>query len=268
MFEYLPNAVMKYELLRMNITVEEATYVKLDKNWRREWISTYPFTRIYLITKGKGEIECNGKRISLTPGNIYLIPYGSQFRFFCDDYMEKLYFHIKIPKYDGMDLMSELKDCVILENMQNMISEAEKNYYSNKMISAVNLKTILYSIVSLAMQKGASDTEIKKYTPLTKQIIKYIDDNLTNELNIERICKHTFVCRSKVQAVFYNDVGTTLGAYIQKKVMERAEEMLRKTELSSGEISAILKFCDESYFARVFKKFYGMTPKKYRKIPE
>ncbi len=265
MFEYLPNPLMKYELLRMNITVEEATYVKLDCGWWREWISTYPFTRVYLITGGKGEIECNGKIITLLPGNIYVIPSGSYFRFFCDDYMEKLYFHIKLLKYDGMDLMGELNDCVVLENQQSIIDDAVKNYYNNDMLSAVNLKNIIYNIVSLAFKKENKIAEIKKYTHLTKQIIKYIDDNLTNELNIEKISEYTFVCRSKVQSVFYSDVGITLGAYIQKRVIERAEEMLRKTELSSKEISDTLKFCDESYFARVFKKIYGMTPNKYRK---
>ncbi|MBE7046217.1 MAG: helix-turn-helix transcriptional regulator [Ruminococcaceae bacterium] len=266
MFEYLPNTIMKYELLRMNITVEEATYVKLDNGWRREWISTYPFTRIYLITNGQGEIECNGKRIILYPGNIYIIPSGAYFRFFCDDYMEKLYFHIKLLKYDGMDLLSELGECVILANQQKIIDDAVKNYYDKDMLSAVNLKTIIYSIVSLALGNVNRPIEIKKYSPLTKQIIRYIDENLTNELNIERICEHTFVSRSKVQAVFCNEVGIPVGTYIKKRLIEKAEEMLRKTEFSSKEISNILKFCDESYFVRVFKKVYGMTPKKYRKM--
>lgn len=266
MFEYLPNPMMRYELLRMNITVEEATYVKLDKGWRREWLSSYPFTRIYLITEGNGEIECNGKRISLLPGNIYVIPSGSQFRFFCAEYMEKLYFHIKLPKYDGMDSMSELQDCVILEGCEKTIEDAVENYYRDDMLSAVELKALIYDIISQAIQRSDCSREIKRYSPLTKQIIKYINDNLTNELNIKKISDHTFVCRSKVQSVFYDDVGVTLGAYIKKMIMARAEEMLRTTEFSSKEISDMLKFCDESYFARVFKSIYGMTPKKYRKV--
>lgn len=48
--------------------------------------------------------------------------------------------------------------------------------------------------------------------------------------------------------------------------LEKAKWLLITTDLSVQNISEIIGFKEKSYFFRIFKKRYGMTPLKYRKV--
>ena len=46
--------------------------------------------------------------------------------------------------------------------------------------------------------------------------------------------------------------------------MEAAQNMLKFSDYTYAEISAILAFSSQSHFIRVFRKQTGYTPKEYR----
>lgn len=48
--------------------------------------------------------------------------------------------------------------------------------------------------------------------------------------------------------------------------LEKSKWLLITTDLSVQNISEIIGFKEKSYFFRIFKKRYGMTPLKYRKV--
>ncbi len=52
--------------------------------------------------------------------------------------------------------------------------------------------------------------------------------------------------------------------YILLRKLEAARNMLKYSEYSYAEISAILAFSSQSHFCRIFKKETGYTPKEYR----
>ena len=64
---------------------------------------------------------------------------------------------------------------------------------------------------------------------------------------------------------FRQEVGVTLGKYIDDQLMAAAQWQLLKTKVSIGEISDALGYCDQFYFSRRFKQLCGETPLQYRK---
>jgi len=46
--------------------------------------------------------------------------------------------------------------------------------------------------------------------------------------------------------------------------MEHSLVLLRDSEMKISYISTRVGFHEESHFSKVFKKYYGMSPKKYR----
>ena len=46
--------------------------------------------------------------------------------------------------------------------------------------------------------------------------------------------------------------------------MEKARELLANTVLKSYEVSEMVGYSDPRYFSKVFAKYTGMTPGKYR----
>ena len=69
---------------------------------------------------------------------------------------------------------------------------------------------------------------------------------------------------SYLSAAFKKECGETLTEYVNRKRMENAAAIIKR---SSKQIQAIAEECgvlDANYFIKLFKKQYGMTPTQYR----
>lgn len=265
MIEYEFNELIQKEVMRLNIDICEFRYVKVDKSWLVEQPTMVPFTRVYFVTEGEAEIYCNNQYVKLLPGNIYILPSGCLISRKCENYMKKLYCHINMLQYDKNDIFSFLNKCVVLENKKDVISKAIECYRSTDMSSVIFLKSLIYQIVNEAF--SATDVylgKIKKYSNVTKQIINYINNNLTCKLKLDDIAKFLHISKSQMQKIFKNDVGISIGAYIDQRIFYETEKTLASTELSIREIADKFQFCDQFYFSKVFKKQYGVSPSRYR----
>lgn len=54
--------------------------------------------------------------------------------------------------------------------------------------------------------------------------------------------------------------------YIQLKKINTAKRQIALSSLKFGDIAYSLGYNENSYFTKVFKKYVGVTPIKYRKI--
>jgi len=98
-----------------------------------------------------------------------------------------------------------------------------------------------------------------------KEIIQdQIDTNLT--LGLKEISQSLRVHPSYLSREFskYFD-NLSFGEYIRKLRIEKAMELLKKSEYKLSAISYLTGFSDQSHFNRVFKSFTGMTPLEYKR---
>jgi len=58
--------------------------------------------------------------------------------------------------------------------------------------------------------------------------------------------------------------GVSVGEYARRARLDRAARELRRGELSLAEIAAEAGFADQSHFTRLFKRYFGTTPGRYR----
>ncbi|MBQ4086760.1 MAG: PocR ligand-binding domain-containing protein [Clostridia bacterium] len=100
---------------------------------------------------------------------------------------------------------------------------------------------------------------------LADRLKEYIAGNLDAKLEINDLCEHFKVSRTKLYEVAAETFGIGIAAYIKNLRMQKAKELLKNTELSISEISTSVGFEDYNYFSRVFKKTYGISPRHCRK---
>jgi len=96
--------------------------------------------------------------------------------------------------------------------------------------------------------------------------VTFIDANLERELSVKEISKNANSSKSTLYKNFRTHFNCTVSEYIHTKRIERATELLTKTNLSIEEISQRVGFSSASYFCRIFKKQTGFVPVKYRKL--
>ena len=94
--------------------------------------------------------------------------------------------------------------------------------------------------------------------------IDYIEENLTEEINYEKVAAESFSSSYHFQRVFSILCGYTLGEYIRLRRLS-----LAGAELANGKekvIDIALKYGYDSpdSFAKAFQKFHGITPSQAR----
>lgn len=104
-----------------------------------------------------------------------------------------------------------------------------------------------------------------QYRGLLKEAVRYIDANYSCEdISLNRVAREVNISANYLSAVFSQEMGTTFVEYLTARRMEKARELLRTSELRSGEIALAVGYKDPHYFSFLFKKTQGCTPRDYR----
>ena len=69
-----------------------------------------------------------------------------------------------------------------------------------------------------------------------------------------------------LSAVYKANTGVTFSDQLLKVRMRHAESLLLSQSIPTAKVAGLCGFCDESYFRKQFKKFFGMNVKEYRNI--
>lgn len=253
------------QLSRLQMNVTSIWHCQLDSTWRSANAKA-PFTRVYIPISGEGRLVCGGQSVELKPGYIYLIPADSDLSFQCDAQLEKVFAHIFIPRMDKRDLFQGQNRCAVLPDTENLRDIFAEKCQSLSTSDILLLKGYLYQIVARAMNAlDMSATANTQYSPMVSAAIEFIDNHLSANLTAQEIAKGIFSSVYAMQKRFKQEVGITLGKYINHRLVTSAAYMLYSTKLSAKQISQELGFCDQFYFSRVFTAYYGVAPSEYRK---
>ena len=96
-------------------------------------------------------------------------------------------------------------------------------------------------------------------------IIQYIQTNLHEELNNNRIAELAYVSKDYVGQLFKSMTNTNLQDYIENQRLERAYSLLNTSQDNVQEIAHLVGFKDPAYFSRRFKIKYNKSAKQVRK---
>lgn len=98
-----------------------------------------------------------------------------------------------------------------------------------------------------------------------KNVITLIENEYQNPLTLEDLSKASGMSPKYFCRFFHEMSNKTPIEYLNYYRIEIACEQLLATELSITEIALNCGFNDVSYFIKTFKKYKGLTPKKYLK---
>lgn len=102
------------------------------------------------------------------------------------------------------------------------------------------------------------------YSKPVTQCIDYIYNHLHEPLHVKDLAMQVKLNESYLSTLFKKETKKSVSEFILSKRMEAAQNMLKFSDYTYAEISAILTFSSQSHFTRVFKKQTGYTPKEYR----
>lgn len=129
----------------------------------------------------------------------------------------------------------------------------------NRIQAIANIAVVLIKYMLLENMLSANVTENIGIAD------QFINNNLQRELSVRDIEKGTNLSKSSLYKDFHRCYNCTVKEYLNSKRIEKAAQMLLMTELSMDEISREVGFNSAAYFSKLFKKYKGISPLKYRK---
>lgn len=95
-------------------------------------------------------------------------------------------------------------------------------------------------------------------------LLDYIHTYYKHKITIEDLAKTASISRTEVLRCFKAIMGLPPINYLNSYRLQRAAHLLTNTEKSIQEIAENCGFDDNSYFSKLFKKKYHVTPHEYR----
>lgn len=89
---------------------------------------------------------------------------------------------------------------------------------------------------------------------------KYIKQNINQDLNRTDIATYLHINPDYFTRIFGKEVGLSIPEFIMQERLNSAKEMIMQTEMSISEIASSVGYTNFSYFSKLFKEMFGLSP--------
>lgn len=91
-----------------------------------------------------------------------------------------------------------------------------------------------------------------------------MENNFQKNITVDDVATHCGLTRSYFGKIFKDEFDKSPQTFLIRLRMTKATELLLKTDLSIGEISASVGYPDQLHFSKSFKNIFGCSPKQWR----
>ena len=93
---------------------------------------------------------------------------------------------------------------------------------------------------------------------------EYIQNNYKNDISLDDVSREIDISPYYFSKIFKEAMGENFIEYLTNLRIEKAKELLDKTDMSMKEICVEVGYSNPNYFSRIFKKNVGVTPTEYK----
>lgn len=189
-----------------------------------------------------------------------------------------LFTDIRMPGYTGIEVLEELRKKEIVSKVVFISGYADFEYaqkavrlkaydYLLKPIEQEHLNKVLERIAEDFSGDTSKGMEIQEEVSLTviRQIVNEIQEHYTENITLTDLAEKYGISTSHLSGLLKNELKLPFSEYIASRRMQKAKELLKDETLSIAQVAEQTGYHDYFYFTRVFKKYVGISPSKYRK---
>ena len=230
------------------------------------------FLMLYTID-GCGCLEYRAQQYPLGKGQIFVIDCNERHRYYAigNAVWEISWIHFTINgnlKYvehilnNGGPAYLLKKGSILPARIQKVIDTLA----SNDLQQEIKCSSILDRILTeLLLDSINHDEQASQMPEVLKETINYIEINFSAAVSLDVLSRLTHVNKFHLEALFKKYTGDSIYRYLLKYRMNIAKIRLQNTQTPVNFIAREVGFNDTSQFIRMFKKYEGITPLKYRK---
>lgn len=269
--------------------VEEIKYIDInytENTDNKEIINHYHNSHeIIYILEGTASFEINDKSYSCKSGDLIFIsnleshnvkissyPYKRFFLFIDPQYFQSI---MKDPlltsilkhrpeHYNHVISLTDIHKHIFMEFFKNMHDENIQGYDYSGYKMECYLQLFLIELFR-SYKSSFPLSHVHKSMGTVLEVQKYIDENYTEDINLEAVAKKFFINMYYLSHQFKGITGFSFKEYLILQRISRSKHLLLHTQYDITTVAAESGFNNVNHFIRIFKKFEGFTPYQYKK---
>lgn len=225
----------------------------------------YDFTEVMQYNYSSSLLDADTRKL--------LLEYLSQGNYdWIKQYVKRIFHQVKIQEKTPFSVLNDF--CVELMNVMNTKIKQIQSTHMDELLhwqieymSFFSQNELLEFLIHRVEIICHEIIEMKKEInpSLIDDLKAFIDKNYVGEISLEGVAKHRyFVNASYLSRLFKEETGESFSRYLTSVRMKNAKDLVSNHDIPLSEIGAIVGYTDYSYFIKVFKKYYGITPKQMR----
>jgi AraC-like DNA-binding protein len=170
--------------------------------------------------------------------------------------------------YDHSNILNQP---LLINNTKNLIALHSKIIglsTSSERTKEQRVKSLINKLIKRASQlycvEKLRDESIshKNNNPFSA-IINFIQENIHREIHIKDLIRVSNMSRATFYRVFVKEIGISPNKLIINERIALAKKLITENNLSIKETAYAVGFSSPNYFIRLFKKYEGITPKRF-----
>ncbi len=226
---------------------------------------------IHYCTSGKGIYYVSGREYPIEPHDGFLITPETAYMHLAD---QKDPWNLCWVGFHGSKIETYLNQAVLTDKhpvfrytRDNLIETCIENLYDNARIpdiSPLTLTGYLYILLGALINNHANADTPKISISHFEKVSRYIKHNIRSSMTIQFLAAEHNIAPSQLYRSFMACCGMSPKQYLDTQKINKACDLMEKTDLSTKEIAAYLGYEYETHFYKTFKKFTGIKPSEYR----
>lgn len=225
---------------------------------------SHPFWQIILVTGGQLQITAGEHSNILRAGNVHILPPGWEHALSSPEGYSQL----------GIDLDGDcfVRDLAPLlsrhflqpadfpaEQLLPLAAQISEEQQKGTPFAAARMINLADTLVLGCLEAAESDAGL-----FEEQLSAYLDANLHRQLYLQEIADQFFISVPHLERLCRRSYQCGVMALLKQRRFRKAQQLLILTELSVGEIGALVGYPDPAHFSGFFRNCSGVSPRTYR----
>lgn len=251
-------------------------HARRNKKFNMQAAHSHKKHELYFLEKGNTKYFIGSELYLLSPGELVFVPKGIFHKTNSDECREVerilLSFDDELVGKEYTSYIEELKNnkyirlsadkiLIVQELLQKI--EKEINCMNKGYLDMQKLYLRELLIFLCRHRKADKKPEYGSSYSIIQNAARYISNNCNCDLSLDTLSVKYAMSPGHFSKQFKSITGIGLSEYINIVRVTAAEKLLKSTNKTITQIATECGFNDSNYFAAVFKKIKGITPKKY-----
>lgn len=243
---------------------------------------TLPYTAVVVMGECEAVYTAEIKDkwvVHQTAGSIMIIPAGEVFRLELSAEATLQYVFLSFTVLDNIDIFSFLEYPWIVQGTSAakiipVVNELiacgnHQKEYGNDLLGEIKLKQVSLELINGMFRNGKVRPDLDKHLAdiqRVESVVNYINAHMADRINRKTLAELLNLSETRFHYVFKEMMGVPPMKYLLLQRFQKAQKLLLTTSISIEEIAEMVGFENHANFTRLFKKYYHMSPMKYRKM--